>query len=144
MTVEDSPVSRHVRARPGHVRREMNPNPFYLLRTRSVGIYSPLYPADTAYQISRLPGRTNQSGEVVINGWLGTTGGIAEYADGEFTTFEAALAAIPSSFETECVIENNPRTWTVVSRMTAAARRRHERRVEAAHRVWVRQRERER
>jgi hypothetical protein len=46
--------------------------------------------------IQTCPGRTNQGREAKLNGWLGTTNDLAEYALGRFATLEEARNAVMS------------------------------------------------
>jgi len=107
---------------------------YYLLRTRDVAPRSPEYPDDTTYRISTIPGRTNQSGEVVTNGWLGTTGDVAEYADGEYDSYEAALAAIPDGFDRDGLRAGG----SAQSNRMAAKQRQYEGRVKQLFNNWTR------
>ena len=68
---------------------------YYLILTQYVGPHrtGQSAPADGELRISTEPGRTNQSREVRLEGWLGTTNDTAEFAHGEFDTLELAQAA---------------------------------------------------
>ncbi len=63
------------------------------------------YDADEIQIISREP-RTNASGEVRTNGWLGASGDWSVTAYGEYPTLEAACAAIASQWGEVRKVEN--------------------------------------
>lgn len=106
---------------------------YYLIQIRNVAPHSPKYPLDTTYVIQTRPGVTNMSSEPKIDGWLGTTDDIAQYAEGEFAAFADALAAIPEQFATEGRSEDEPETygsWTFESKRAVALEARRQRMLE--------------
>lgn len=70
---------------------------FYIVKTTWVGPADNHFDADTI-EIRTEPARTNQSNEIKLHGWCGTTNDWSVYALGEYETIEAARAAITAEF----------------------------------------------
>lgn len=73
---------------------------YYVIETEYVGPDEKHQgPSGHYFDITTEPGRTNQSGEVRIEGWLGTTNDWKEDAHGEFETLEQAQAYVEEQVE---------------------------------------------
>ncbi len=67
----------------------MSEQKFYVLNCEDVGPNAE--PLNEEVMITDYPGRTNQSNEVKLEGWLGTTNDVYWKAHGEYDTLEAAI-----------------------------------------------------
>jgi len=72
---------------------------FYLIKNVYYG--SDLIHPDVVMEISAVPGRTNMSGEVCTDGWLGSCGDISFEACGQFYSLDEARAAAAENGYTE-------------------------------------------
>ena len=75
---------------------------FYVVSSEYVGPNPGETPEGTTMGIYRTPGKTNQSHEERIDGWLGTTNDVSETAHGEFETIEEARQYIQKYFGEDC------------------------------------------
>lgn len=78
----------------------MNTQKFYVIETQYNGPNqdSSQYCDADSISISTCPARGNMSGDVILEGWCGTTNDWAVYAHGEFDTQDEAEAAIRAKF----------------------------------------------
>lgn len=74
---------------------------FYVLSSENVGPNADDNKNSHTYWVSTEPGITNMSRQVKLEGWLGTTNDVTEYAHGEFNSLEEAKAWIEEELREE-------------------------------------------
>jgi len=73
----------------------METKKFYVIEHENVGPNA--NPLNLHYVIQSIPGVTNSSHEILVDGWLGTTNDNAEYARGVYDTIDQAREFISKS-----------------------------------------------
>lgn len=71
---------------------------YYIIETNYVGPNHDQHMDDDDIRISTVPARGNSTGEVITEGWCGTTNDRAVYAHGGHESVDAAKAAIAKKF----------------------------------------------